>query len=96
MIEIFKWLVLISATFFTIFGCFAYWRNRQEIANKLFGLLSIAFAVWSYGWFEVLLIKDNQELAFFWSRVLIFGATFIPVFYLHWILIISILLWAIL
>ena len=58
MIEIFKWLVLISATFFTIFGCFAYWRNRQEIANKLFGLLSIAFAVWSYGWFEVLLIKS--------------------------------------
>jgi len=86
MIESFKWLVLISGSFFTIFGCFSYWRNREEATNRFFGLLSIAFAIWSYGWFGVLLIKDNQTAAIFWSRVLIFGATFIPVFYLHWIL----------
>jgi len=86
MFDIYKWSVLIASTFFTTFGFFAYWRNRQDRSNQLFGLLSLVFAVWSYFWFVMLVFGKDVNSATLWARLLNLGATLIPVFFLHWIL----------
>jgi len=86
MFDIYKWSVLIAATFFTTFGFFAYSRNRQERSNKLFGLLSLVFAAWIYCWFAMLSLGKDESSAILWAKLLNLGATLIPVFFLHWIL----------
>ena len=86
MLDVYTWSVLIAAIFFTVFGFFTYAKNRKELVNKLFGLLSLVFAIWSYAWFALLLTRESSELAFFWARLLNAGATLIPIFYLHWVL----------
>ncbi|MFH1551863.1 MAG: histidine kinase dimerization/phospho-acceptor domain-containing protein, partial [bacterium] len=86
MLEIYTWSVLITGIFFTSFGVFVYLKNKKDLSNKLFGLLSLAFAVWCYAWFALLLVKSNQEMAIFWAKFLNLGAIFIPIFYLHWVL----------
>ena len=86
MLGIYTWSVLITGIFFTSFGIFAYLKNKKDLSNKLFGLLSLAFAIWCYAWFALLLVKSNQEMAIFWAKFLNLGAIFIPIFYLHWVL----------
>lgn len=86
MLEIYKWLVFIAATFFTSFGILANLKNRASSSNKLFGLLSFFFAFWSYSWFALLSIEKSTELALLWARLLNIGAIMIPIAYLHWIL----------
>jgi len=86
MFDIYKWSVLIASTLFTTFGFFAYWRNRQDKSNRLFGLLSLVFAVWSYFWFIMLVFGKDAGSATLWARCLNLGATLIPVVYFHWIL----------
>jgi len=86
MLDIYTWSVLIVAVFFTVFGSFSYLRNRKELMNKLFALLSLAFAMWSYTWFALLLTRENEQIAFLWARLLNIGAIFIPIFYFHWVL----------
>ena len=85
MLEIYTWSVFITGLFFTSFGAFAYFRNPRALTTRMFALLSVAFAVWSYSWFAMLLSK-NYEQAILFSKLLNFGATFIPIFYLHWVL----------
>ena len=86
MLDIYTWSVLIVAVFFTVFGSFSYLRNRKELMNKLFALLSLAFAMWSYTWFALLLTRENEQIAFLWARLLNIGAIFITIFYFHWVL----------
>lgn len=47
--------------------------------------MSVAVAVWSFAYCIWLSVK-TESAALFWSRMLNSGATFIPIFYLHWIL----------
>ena len=49
-------------------------------------MLSLAFAMWSYAWFALLLTRDNEQIAFLLARLLNVGAIFIPIFYFHWVL----------
>lgn len=84
MLDIYTWSVLITGIFYTSFGIFAYVKNR-DLPTRLFAFVSISFAVWSYSWF-FLLRSDNLESAIVFSKLLTFGATFIPIFYLHWVL----------
>lgn len=85
MLEIYTWSVLITGIFFTSFGAFAYVKNSRDVSTKYFALLSAAFAVWSYAWFLLLASKDAVTALSF-SKILAFGATFIPIFYLSWVL----------
>lgn len=48
--------------------------------------MNLGLAIWCFGYWRWL-SADTQEAALFWSRVLNFGATLIPILYLHWILI---------
>ena len=80
------WISLISGIVFTIFGLFVYFQNRKRLTNKLFGLLTFALAIWAYSYW-IWLRAEGATSALFWSRMLNFGATLVPVFYLHWILV---------
>jgi len=47
--------------------------------------MSVGVAIWSFSYCIWLLMKE-EEAALFWSRALNFGATLIPIFYLHHVL----------
>lgn len=88
MLGVYTWLVFVSAVLFTGFGLFAYTKNKTDLSNQLFGLLSLGFALWGFSWFGMLVIGENQLFALFFARLLNLGATLIPVFYLHWVLVV--------
>jgi len=48
--------------------------------------MSFAVAVWSYAYF-LWQISGNQYDALLWIRILNIGSIFIPIFYVHWILV---------
>ena len=78
------WSSLINGIVATVFGLFIYLQNKKRLVNKTLGLLTVGLAIWSYS-YCVWLLSKNAESALFWSRMLNFGATLIPIFYLHWI-----------
>ena len=80
------WASLINGVAATIFGLIVYFKNRKALSNKIFGLLTLGLAIWCYSYFAWLITKD-RTVALFWSRMLNLGATLIPIFYLHWILV---------
>lgn len=86
MIGIYTWAVLITGIFFTGFGVFVYLKNPKALYNSLFGLLSLAFAIWSYGWYLLITGGGNETTLLLFARILILGSTFIPVIFLHWVL----------
>lgn len=71
----------ISAIFF---GLLVFLKNKKNIINQTFGLMSLGVCIWSFSYWKWLLINDLNA-ALFWSRLLNFGATLIPIFTLHWI-----------
>jgi len=76
---------LINGITATLFGVFVFLKNRKDLLNKTFFLMSLGVAIWSFGYCKWLLVEE-REIALFWSRALNFGATLIPIFYLHWVL----------
>lgn len=77
---------LINGLAALFFGVVGYKRNPKIFINKIFGLMNLSLALWSVSyWFW--LRSNNQESALLWARSLAFFATFIPIFFLHWILI---------
>jgi len=68
-----------------VFGLFIFLKNWRKATNVTFFLMSVSVAIWSFSYCKWLSVATAPE-ALFWSRMLNFGATFIPVFYLHWIL----------
>jgi signal transduction histidine kinase len=76
---------LINGIVAILFGLFIYTRNSKNITNITFFLMSASVAVWSFSYYVWLSVTTVSE-ALFWSRMLNLGATFIPIFYLHWIL----------
>ena len=85
MLEIYTWSVFITGVFFVSFGLFAIFRNSHELSTRLYTLFALAFAVWNFSWFA-LLLESRAVYADFYARLLNLGAIFIPVFYLHWVL----------
>ena len=68
-----------------IFGFLIFSKNWKNKINYTFFLMSVSFAIWSFSYSRWLSVNTSTE-ALFWSKMLNFGATFIPIFYLHWIL----------
>lgn len=68
-----------------ILGIFAFSKNPKKPKNISFFLLTISIAFWSLFYF-LWQICDNYESALFLTRVLSVGSTFIPIFYLQWVL----------
>lgn len=85
MINLYTFFTFLTGLLFSGFGLLAYLRNKKNLPNKIFGLLSLSFAIWSYSWFGMLLIRENSSLALLFAKLLNFGATWLPIFYLHWV-----------
>lgn len=79
---IIAFIAAISNTFFAILVLF---KDRKSLSNRLFGLFSLSFALWTFS-YGIWLLQNNFEQALFWSRMLNLGAIFIPILILHWIL----------
>jgi len=86
MISIYASVALIGGILNSCFALFVYLKNKRGLQNRLFVFLCTAFAIWTYSYWIWLSFSYNEHIALFWSRMLNFGATLVPVFYLHWIL----------
>ncbi len=75
-------LNFIVSFFLGIFVCFVL-PNRNKGVFFIFYFWAVAF--WSFGYY-MWQTADSADLALFWCRFLMFGAIFIPVFYLNFIL----------
>jgi len=67
-----------------IFGLFVYFKNRKNLTNILFFLMNLGITIWSLSYCQWLLM-ETEASALFWSKMLNFGATLIPILYLHWV-----------
>jgi len=83
--DYFKITTLINAITSTALGLFVYFKDPRKLVNKVFGLMSLCIAIWSYSWWMNQLSKDRIA-GLFWTRSLNIGAIFIPIFYLHFVL----------
>ncbi|MCK5357386.1 MAG: hypothetical protein KAJ48_03230, partial [Elusimicrobiales bacterium] len=61
-------------------------KHPKRLVNRIFALSALSIAIWSIS-YSVWLMAGNPTSALFWARALNLGATLIPVFYLHWILV---------
>lgn len=77
---------LINGLVAIFFGLLVIFNNRKSIINQTVFLLTVATAIWSFGYWRWLSEYHNPEIAFFWIIVLSIGSLFIPIFYFHWIL----------
>jgi len=68
-----------------ILGCFIYSKDRKSKINQSFALFCFSVFFWSFGYYFWQLSRDETN-ALFWSRFLMGGAIFIPIFYLHFVL----------
>lgn len=77
---------LINSLAATGFGLFVYLNNKKNTTNISWGLFSATIAFWSYSYF-LWQISNQESLALFWCRTLTIGSIFIPVTFLHFLLI---------
>jgi len=82
--KIYALIAIINAIFASILGLYVYFKNRKRLVNKIFGFFCLSISIWSYGYFFWQLSLE-KSLALFWCRVLMGGAIFIPITYLHFI-----------
>ncbi len=61
---------------------FVYLRSPQDPRHWTFGLFGISTAIWSLGYFAWQ-ISESGDLALFYIRILMAGAIFIPITFLH-------------
>ncbi len=64
---------------------FIYFRSPKDPRHWTFGLLGISTAIWSFGYFAWQ-ISDSEAYALFNLRLLMAGAIFIPITFLHHVL----------
>lgn len=84
MVQIYTWLVLVTGVFFSAFGGLTFFAGNQ-VSQRYFSLLAVAFSIWAYAWFAALSTSQMTH-AYFYAQILNAGATCIPILYTHWIL----------
>lgn len=76
----------VNGIFVIIFGLLTWFHNPKAKVNRLMGLLCLSVAFWAISWGFAAITKE-KSLALFLNRMLDFGAVFIPILFLHWILV---------
>jgi signal transduction histidine kinase len=71
-----------------ILGLFVYLKNNNNILNKLWFLISLSIAGWSFGLCAFILSPD-KTVALFWAHFHNISAGFLPIFFLHFTLILT-------
>jgi len=79
---------LLNAFVAGLLGLIVILKNRKDIINRLFFLITISIIVWALGYWQWMssMGQSDPAKALFWARILSIGSLFIPVFYFHWIL----------
>ena len=76
---------LANAILIFALGALVYFKNRNKEINIRFALFCFFVGIWSFCYF-LWQISQDKSSALFWSRCLTAGAIFIPVHFLHFIL----------
>lgn len=76
---------LINAIGIFTLGAVVYFKNRKREINIRYALFCFFVAFWSFCYF-LWQIAQDRNLALFWARGLMVGAIFIPVCFLHFVL----------
>ena len=84
MISFFAFSGLLNFIFSFFLGILVYLKGRKQFQSRSFALYFFSVAFWSFGYY-FWQISSEEHLALFWSRFLMVGAIFIPIFYFHFI-----------
>ncbi|MGZ8393421.1 MAG: histidine kinase N-terminal 7TM domain-containing protein, partial [Nitrospira sp.] len=74
---------LVNALAATGLGVFVYFRDPSAPRNRLYGLYCLSIATWSVFYCGWQLTTESKELALSLLRLLMAGATLIPILYFH-------------
>jgi signal transduction histidine kinase len=77
---------LLTAIASFVLGIFVIYKQKI-LLNKLWFLVSLSVAIWSFGLYGVV-VSQTEGVAFFWQHVLDFGGLLIPFFFFNFVLII--------
>jgi len=77
---------LINGLISSGFGFFVYLKNKTNPINRLWAIFCATIAFWSFSYF-FWQVSSEKELALLWCRILMIGAIFIPVTFLHFLLV---------
>jgi signal transduction histidine kinase len=81
--NLFAFTGLVNAIFALSLGILIIARGWRDRTNQLFFFMTMAVALWGFGYWRWLLATE-YDVALFWVRVLSVGSLFIPIFYFHW------------
>jgi len=85
MISFFAFSGLLNFITSFLLGILIYLKGKKEFQSRSFVLYFFSIAFWNFGYY-FWQISTEESLALFWSRVLMAGAIFIPIFYFHLII----------
>ncbi|MFB3918526.1 MAG: ATP-binding protein [Candidatus Velamenicoccus archaeovorus] len=77
---------LIASISSFVVGILVYCKNKDRWLNRLWALFEFSIVVWCFCQFIESLVS-SPSWALFWNRILFLGVIFIPVFFLHAVLI---------
>jgi len=86
VLTIFLWSGTILSLFF---GAFTWTRNKKSLINILFAFVSFSVAIWLGASVPMLNSCRVKEAAYFWDKVVYCGVVFIPIFLLHFSLVLG-------
>lgn len=75
---------LVNGLTSTVLGAFVLWKGIKKSLNVRYAVFCLFVSIWSYSYF-LWQLTENDESALFWCRLLMAGAIFIPVSYLHYL-----------
>ena len=78
---------LINGLSATALGILVYVRSSKDPKHLTYSLFCLTVSIWSFasfGWH----VTESRDLAFLFTRLLMAGAIFIPITYLHHVLIV--------
>lgn len=84
--NIFAIFALVNGIVSALFGVLVIFRNWRSQLNRVFFLMTISLAVWSFSYWQWQLAL-NYNTALLWVQILSAGSLFIPVLFYHWVLI---------
>jgi len=66
-------------------GIFTYLKDRSNIVNFMYFVLSVSIAVWSFGFMIATIVAPNKTIALLGARICNFGYILMPVLFLHFV-----------
>jgi len=86
MLSFFSISGFVNGITFAVLGLLVLLNNPKRKLNRLYALFSFSVVFWaiSYGIWNLPQILSAKESALFWTRMLNFGAAFIPILFSHW------------